>query len=319
VNRSAFLLGSLAAPLAAHAALETVRTQFSWLPNVEYAGFFLAQERGWFADAGIAHRYLPGGPRLPSVAAMVANGAADAGVDELDKVVDAVRAGDDLVILGAIYQRPVGGLLSLPGHPIVRAADLVGARIGIQSGGREYIDGILRLNHLPVRYTAVAVGESPGALLNGECEGFLCYLTNQPLMLDQRGIRYVVRSLTAFGYFGYDGCIFVRRRTLQTRRATLVRYLGAVRRGWEWNVADPVAGTQATLRIAPPALQLNRAQQLQQNRAQAPFMQSAVTRRFGLLAVDRAGVGRAYATLRAEGRSTLPPFERLFDLSLLHG
>ncbi len=205
LTRGAWLTGAGAFALAPPSApRDRIVTQFSWLPNVEYAGFFLAQQRGYFAHERIAHHVRPGGPRLAGVAAAVASGGADVGVDELDKVADAVRGGHDLVVLGAIYQRPVGGFLSLPRRPFVRAADLVGARVGLQSGGREYIEGILRLNALPLRYTPVAVGATPDALLAGACDVYLCYMTNQPLMLDERRIAYVARSLTDFGYFGYD-------------------------------------------------------------------------------------------------------------------
>lgn len=307
----AFALATAVAPR------ERIVTQLSWLPNVEYAGFFLAQTRGYFAQERIVHRTLSGGPALPSVAGVVASGAADIGVDELDKVVDAVRAGHDLVVLGAIYQRPVGGFLSLPQHPFVRASDLVGARIGLQSGGREYIDGILRLNALPLRYTPVDVGATPDALLSGNCDVYLCYMTNQPLMLAERHIAYVARSLTAFGYFGYDGCLFCRRSELQARRPVFVRYLRAVARGWQADVDAPDAGAAATLRSAPASLRLAPAQQRKQNRAQLAYVTDAQTRRHGILSVSRRGVERAYATLRAGGRTDLPNIGELFDLSLL--
>jgi ABC-type nitrate/sulfonate/bicarbonate transport system substrate-binding protein len=320
VKRAHLMLSSVSAAVAGRAAgavRDTVTTQFSWLPNVEYAGFFVAGARGCFDRERIVHRYRSGGPQLPSVSAVVVAGGADVGVDELDKVVDAVRAGHDLVVLGAIYQRPVGGLLSLPRRPIERASDLVGARIGLQSGGREYIDGILRLNALPLRYTAVAVGGDPEPLVRGAVDAYLCYMTNQPLILEERGIPYVARSLTAYGYFGYDGCLFCRRSVLQARRAVLVRYLRAVQFGWRVNIAEPEFGAAVTVQQAPAALQLHYRQQLRQNQAQAPFMQSDETRRNGLLAVSSAGVRRAYATLRAGGRTNLPDVRRLFDPTLL--
>lgn len=318
LTRGAFLHGGGAFALATAAVpRERIVTQLSWLPNVEYAGFFLAQTRGYFAKEKIAHQMRSGGPALPSVAAVVASGAADIGVDELDKVVDAVREGHDLVVLGAIYGRPVGGFLSLPQHPFVRAADLVGARVGLQSGGREYIDGILRLNALPLRYTPVAVGATPDALLTGACDVYLCYMTNQPLMLAERHIAYVARSLTDFGYFGYDGCLFCRRAELRARRPAFVRYLSAVMRGWQADVDDPDAGTAATLRVAPASLRLDPAQQRKQNRAQLAYITDAHARRDGILSVSRRGVERAYETLRAGGRADLPDMDALFDLTLL--
>ncbi len=278
-----------AMPLLGAALPVPVATQFSWLPNVEFAGFLVADDRGYFRREGIAPRFLAGGPTLRSVTEIVAGGHADIGVDELDKVVDAVRSGDDLVILGAIYQQPVGGILSLPGKPILRPADLLGTRIGLQTGGKEYIDGILRLNHLPLHYSAVAVGADPAPLVDGSCDGYLCYLTNQPLLLAERRVRYVVRSLTAFGYFGYHGCIFCTRAYLNANRALLVGYMRAVAHGWTENVRDPAAGASIVVRRNGAGLRLDLHQQILQNLAQVPLMTSPVTRRAGLLALLLSG------------------------------
>jgi hypothetical protein len=136
-------------------------------------------------------------------------------------------------------------------------------------------------------------------------------------MLYERRIAYVARSLTDFGYFGYDGCLFCRRSELRARRPAFVRYLRAVARGWQADVDAPDAGTAATLRFAPASLQLDPAQQRKQNRAQVAYIIDAQTRRNGILSVSRPGVERAYATLRAAGRSDLPTIDTLFDFTLL--
>jgi ABC-type nitrate/sulfonate/bicarbonate transport system substrate-binding protein len=108
---AAALLGAAALPAAADAPA-TVTTQFLWIKNVEYAGFSIADADGLFRAQGIAPAFLAGGPNLASVEAIVAGGRADIGVDEFEKVVDAVSAGADFVVFGAVYQRGVAGILS---------------------------------------------------------------------------------------------------------------------------------------------------------------------------------------------------------------
>ncbi len=152
--RSAAALGAFSLAGAAPRAPVAVTTQLLWIENVEYAGYWIADAKGYFAAAGIAPSFLPGGPNLASVEAIVASGRADVGVDELEKIVDAVARGADLVVVGAIYQHAIAGLLSLPKNPVRKAADLVGKRIGFAPRDKEYIDGIFALNHLPPHYVA---------------------------------------------------------------------------------------------------------------------------------------------------------------------
>jgi len=72
-----------------------------------------------------------------------------------------------LVVLGAVYQHGIGGILSLPRAPVRKAADLLDKRVGFPSGAREYIDGVLTVKGLPLRYTAVPVGFGPEPLVQG--------------------------------------------------------------------------------------------------------------------------------------------------------
>ncbi len=324
MNRPHFLRSAAsvvaAAPLAAAAsrAATTVTTQLLWIENVEYAGYWIADANGYFAAEGIAPAFLPGGPNLASVEAIVAAGRADVGVDELEKVVDAVVRGADLVVLGAIYQHAIAGLLSLPKNPVRKAADLVGKRIGFAPRDKEYIDGIFALNHLEPRYVEVPVGFDPAPLVEGACDAYLCYMTAQPLVLAQQKIPYVLVSFADLGYASYAGALFSTRRWAQQQRAALVGYLRALGRGWTENARDPRLGARLAVERYGATLGLDPAQQLAQNQAQIPLTRSALTRRYGPLWISEEEVEhRVYRTLRALGRTALPDPRRLIDLGPL--
>jgi ABC-type nitrate/sulfonate/bicarbonate transport system substrate-binding protein len=327
MNRSTFISSALASGLAVAnvsapvmAAQSTpVTTQLLWIKDVEYGGFWIADAEGYFRAEGIAPVFLGGGPNLASVEAVVASGRADVGVDEFEKVVDAVAHGADFVVLGAVFQRGVAGILSLPRNPIRKATDLVGKRLGLQQGARQFVDAVFRVNGLTPDYTEVPVGFDPQPLVEGACDGYLCYVTNQPLILAKRKIPYVVTPLADLGYAVYASAIFAQRDYVAKNRATLVRYVRAVARGWETNRRDPRLSATLAVNEYGAGLGLDLEQQIAQSEAQVPLTQSDETRRRGgLLWVSREHVERrVYPTLRAAGRTNLPAFERLFDLSIL--
>ena len=109
----------------------TVRTEFNWVPDVEWAAWYLADANGLFAARGVDVLLIHGGPNTPAVAQVLAAGDADFGVasDEL-QLIKANEEGADYVILGAMYQRSPYGYCWLADTPISTAKDLVGKKLG---------------------------------------------------------------------------------------------------------------------------------------------------------------------------------------------
>ena len=51
----------LAAPRVASAQRTRVQLRLKWLPQTQFAGFYLAAERGYYRDAGLDLTINPGG------------------------------------------------------------------------------------------------------------------------------------------------------------------------------------------------------------------------------------------------------------------
>jgi hypothetical protein len=120
------------------------------------------------------------------------------------------------------------------------------------------------------------------------------------------------------GLADYGECLFCKRESLRAKRPVLVRYLGALRRGWIDNVRDPARAAHLAVSTYGAALGLDERQQIAENRAQIPLMRSAATRDHGLLWIDKQRLaGPIYASLRATGRTKLPSVDALVDMTLL--
>ena len=323
IGRRSFLAAGTAAFGAAaiapaDAAATTVTTQLQWIKDVQNAGWWVADANGYFRAAALTSNVLAGGPSLSSVEAIVAAGRADVGFDQLEKIIDANNQGEDFIVFGALYQRDPAGLLSLPAHPVRSARDILDKRIGLQQGAKIYIDAIMRVNHLPTTYSEVVVGFDPEPLVQGACDAYLCFVTNQPLALAARHIPTVTATFDQLGYDTYTDCLFCTRDYLTKNRDTLVRYTRALQRGWAANARDPALGAHLAAATYGAALGLDESRQLAVNRAQIPLMESAATRAHGRMWIDVQRIsGPIYTSLRATGRSTLPPVDRLVDTSIL--
>lgn len=66
--------------------LKKIRIALNWFPEVEHGGYYEAQRRGFYREAGFDVELLPGGPGA-GVVQRVAGGEVDFGVENADKVI----------------------------------------------------------------------------------------------------------------------------------------------------------------------------------------------------------------------------------------
>ena len=92
-----------AAPLPpAAAAPTTVRFALDWTPNTNHTGLYVAQQQGWFTDAGLDVQILPYNSTSPDT--LVSSGAADFGISFQDSFTVSKAAGADILSVLAVLQ-----------------------------------------------------------------------------------------------------------------------------------------------------------------------------------------------------------------------
>jgi ABC-type nitrate/sulfonate/bicarbonate transport system substrate-binding protein len=301
----------------------SIRYQLDWIKNSQFAGFYIADSEGFYADEGLEVELLPGAD-VASHEAVVAGGGAEIGTSSfLSRIVDAVNAGPDLVVVGAGLQQSPIGLMSMADNPIQSAEDILGKRIGLQEGSTSEIRLILELNGLdPDNWTEVPVGFNPGPLLDGEVDGYYAYLTSQPLTFENRGLvegeDFFVVSFQDLGWYQYGMLAITERSYLDDNRDVVVGFVRATAKGWEQAIADPAEGVRLTLEDYGQDLGLDEETETEQLDAQLPLMQSDLTEEKGLYWMDlELLAGPMYDALRRGGREELPEPDSLVDLSVL--
>jgi ABC-type nitrate/sulfonate/bicarbonate transport system substrate-binding protein len=113
-----------AATATPKSAPTTVRLALDWTPNTNHLGFYVAQAKGWYADAGIALDILPYGGTAPE--AILAAHQAECGISFQDSMTFAVAAGAPIVSVMAILQHTAQDIAVLADSRITRPKDLDG-------------------------------------------------------------------------------------------------------------------------------------------------------------------------------------------------
>ena len=319
---AAALAGSLGA-LPALAQTKTVRVALAWINNVEYAGLWIAEAEGYFKQEQLEVKTLPGGPNAPPPLVTVAAGGAELGYATWLPYLDAIGRGNDFVIVAGTYPVFPLGIISLPGKPILKAADIVGKKILAQGPNeRTVIDATLALNNLPKEWEFVPAGFSPEPLLSKQGDGYTAFGTNQAVTLERmgmvRGKDFFFTSFDSMGYRAYASLIFTTRAYLQAERPTVVKFLRALTKGWIENEKDPAVAAKLAVTRFGVDLGLDLKQQTRQNELQIPMTKNPSKPDQPLLVIDRELLaGPMYAAAKASGRDKLPDVDKLVDFSVM--
>ena len=134
------LLAGCGAPIETTPEPTNVNVQLKWLHQAQFAGFYVAQAQGLYAQEGLAVNFLEGGPGI-EIAERVLSGEADFGVIAPEKLLQARDQGKPLVAVGVTYRRNPFVLVSLPESGIQHPQDLLGKTVAV--GG---LDGEIQLS-----------------------------------------------------------------------------------------------------------------------------------------------------------------------------
>ncbi len=312
-------VASLAVTQAGMVFAETALTfQLDWVKNHQYAGMYIAEEKGYYSDAGFTVELLSGGD-VSNTAAVIAGGGAEIGfVSNMGRMVDAVNTGADLVAVGALLQQSPAGILTRPDDVITEAAQLAGRRIGADEAGIRDINALFTINGLDPDWTDVRTGYDAAPLLDGQVDAYYGYVTNQPIPYRLKGVDIKAITFSDLGSPSYAGLFVTTRAFLEENRDTVVAFMNATAKGFADANSDPQAA--ATLTIDKYGLELGLQEDitLEALKAQNALMVGEYTGKNGLFAMDMGLIsGDMYNALRAAGRDNLPDPATVFDTSIV--
>ena len=107
---------------------QDVSLQLDWTPNTNHTGFYVAQEKGFYEEAGVNLKILPYSEAAADT--IVGAGKADCGITSQDNLPVAVAAGTDEVSVMPILQHQVNALIVKKDSKFKSPKDLSGATYG---------------------------------------------------------------------------------------------------------------------------------------------------------------------------------------------
>ncbi|MBW3631547.1 MAG: ABC transporter substrate-binding protein [Chloroflexi bacterium] len=238
--------------------LETISVALDWYPNANHAGLYLAQERGYYAEEGLAPDfYTPSDPT--TVLQTVGAGRDTFGISYQTDVLLARAAGVPVVSVLALVQTPLQGIMVLTDSGITRPGDLVGKTVGYPGipSQEAFLATMLEDDGATiddVELVNIGFDLVPG-LASGRVDAALgAFWTHEPILAEEEGYPTEILKVDDWGVPPYYELVIVASEaTVDDRPDVVERFLRATRRGYEDAMADPAAAI-AALRAASPDL-----------------------------------------------------------------
>ncbi len=254
--------GAAATTAAATGAMTKVKLQLKWVHQAQFAGYYVAADKGYYKDMGLDVEILPGGPDVvPSQ--KVLTGAADIGVDWVGSLLANRDKGQPLVDIGQFYQSSGMLLIAKKSTGIKSVSDLKGKKVGVWSGGNEFefraaLDKYKLDNSIDNNkdMTVIKQGFEMDSFLNGQLDAASAMTYNELQVVLAAGVKLEDLNIINYQTEGVgmlEDHVFVTEDTLKTKKDTLARFMAAAQKGWQDAVKDQPTAVESTMKRADKA------------------------------------------------------------------
>jgi PAS domain S-box-containing protein len=217
-------------------AAEKVTIQLKWRHQFQFAGYYAAQDQGYYRDAGLDVTLLearPGSDPLQTVM----QGQAQYGVGNTTLLL-ARSIGQPVVVLATIFQHSGATLLRrLDANGKPRAWP--GTRLMIAPSNEELT---VALKKQGVRMDSVYMvphSQSFDDLAEGRVDAMSAYSTEAPYVLDRMNVKYELLSPRSQGLDFYGDVLYTTESELREHPARARALREATLRGWAYALQHP--------------------------------------------------------------------------------
>lgn len=240
-----FLGGILVLAMSCHAMAAPIRVSLDFFANPNHVPLYVSLEKGFFEDEGIeVDIFVPASPSDP--VKLAAAGAVEIALTPQINYLISRSEGLPLIAVGALIDRPLGGLVALRDEGVSTLDELAGKRIGYALEPLEPIlwGTVLRCAGIDVaEVDLINVGfNTITALLAGHVDAVGAFRNYEVLQLEELGYNPIFFPQEDFCVpTTYEIILVAHPAFLEERSDDAERFVRALARAIEWTIADPEA------------------------------------------------------------------------------
>ena len=216
---------------------ETIVFTPQWTAQAQFAGYYVAEAKGFYRDAGVKVRIEHPSATQPAMSRL-RNNECQATTLQVCQALEIIDGGIPLV---NILQTSMNNAMVIVSARNKKPLTQKGARVGIWSVGFGQLATCMSIKeHLD--YQWVRFAQNVNLFVSGALDATLAMSYNEYYQLVQAGIKMTDKNVYRFCDHGYnvqeDG-VYMTREYYNQHKEQAHRFAQASRKGWEWAAKYP--------------------------------------------------------------------------------
>ena len=230
-------------------AADKLTLQLKWVTQGQFAGYYVAQDKGFYEEEGLEVDIKPGGPDVapPQV---IAGGGADVVVDWMPSALATREKGVPLVNIAQPYKKSGMMLTCRKDTDITKPEDFRGRTLGVWFGGNEY-PFLSWMNHLNIPtqggddgVVVLKQGFNVDPLIQKQADCISTMTYNEYWQVIDAGIpedQLIVFPYEEQGAATLEDGLYVLDKSLEDPEMVnkLARFVRASMKGWKYAAEHP--------------------------------------------------------------------------------
>ncbi|MCK5110588.1 MAG: transporter substrate-binding domain-containing protein [Arcobacteraceae bacterium] len=215
--------------------LEKVSIQLQWLDQFQFAGYYIAKEKGFYKDAGFDVEIKKFAYGINTVDEVV-NKKATYGTGRSSLIID-ISDGTDIQLLASIFQSSPLMLLTTKHSDIKSIKDFKNKRVMHTKSTSETASLHAMMNKYGVDKKDIIMQKHSfdvNDLINKKTDLMASYISNEPYALKQKNVEPIIFHPKDYGFDFYSDILFTSGDEIKNHKERTINFVQASLKGWKY-------------------------------------------------------------------------------------
>lgn len=213
-------------------SLVTITLQLKWKHQFQFAGYYIAKEKGFYEDLNL-HIKIKEGTGACNPVDSVLSGSAQMGIGGTELLIQR-NIGKPIIALLSIYQHSPLIFLCKKDTIIHNIHDIIGRRVMIENQSAELYAYLSNEGISPNSFTNYPYQADISLFIDDKVDFISAYITDEPYLLKKKNIDYQIFSPQSAGIDFYSDILFTSENFVRNNPKEVDAFIKATKKGWTY-------------------------------------------------------------------------------------
>ncbi|MGA1933695.1 transporter substrate-binding domain-containing diguanylate cyclase [Arcobacter sp. YIC-464] len=215
--------------------LDSVTLQLDWLHQFQFAGYYIAKEKGFYEQNGLDVNIKEFTSNTKLIDDTLINQSHYA-IGKSSLIIERLNE-KEITLLAAIYQNSPMVLLTRKDSGIDTIEKLINKKVMLTSDAKETANIISMIKSQGVKSNKINFiphSFKLDDLIDRKTDAMACYLSNEPYILTEKNISYNIFNPADYGFDFYGGILFTSNKEVKNYPLRVKNFYDATMKGWSY-------------------------------------------------------------------------------------